>query len=231
MSNLIQNLKNISIIVFFISLTWSVFTLTNSFERKTDLLIVEANKTSLLVKDSINLVEKKISSIEEKTFNQLKSIEINSIGEVSRLNDTISSVASSISNVSGDISNLTNEHTQLTKGANVTVSRVNELLDCTNNDLCWPNLTTDVLIDTRNMVRDGSKTFRMVNSNIPKVVGDFNKVSTSLSDGVPKFVQSTTAVSSNIEKITRPKWYDKVISWGVNGSLLYFNINRGMLKQ
>lgn len=231
MSNFLINLKNISILIFFLSLTWSVITLTNSFERKTDLLLKEVSQTSLMVKDSITMIDKKISSIEDRTFNQLKSIEINSIGEVSRLNDTISNVATNISEVSEDISNLTNEHKQLANGATLTVKRVNELLDCKYNDLCWPNLATDVLIDTRNMVRDGSKTFRMVNSNIPKLVGDFERVSTSLSDGVPKFVQSSTAVSSNIERLTKPRWYDKAISWGVNGSLLYFNINRGMLKQ
>jgi predicted nuclease with TOPRIM domain len=233
MQSLLTNLRNLSIIIFFITLSWGVIRTVDILDNQTTNALIIAQNTSFRVTDElknvtgqtnslVNIVNHRLYSIEQKTFNRLESIETNTFQQIENVNNNLEQIT-------GKVILIGDEHEKLAKETTQLVKRSNELLDCRYNDLCIPNLMTDVMIDTRNMVRDGSKTFQMVNSNIPKIVTDVDKVSTSLAEGFPKLIHNSSEVSANINRITRPKWYDKAISWGVNGSLLYFNINRGRL--
>lgn len=233
MQSLLTNLRNLSIIVFFITLSWGVWKTVVILDQRslsmvevsnttTAALVAEFHSTNAILKTTTDNLDRRILSIEGHAVRSFETIEANTFQQLEATNHNLELVANSVVV-------LVEEHKKLAQESTLVVQRTNDILDCRYNDLCLSNLVTDVMIDSRNMVRNGSKTFQMVNANIPKLVTDIDKVTTSLADGFPRIVGSTAAVSQNIERITKPKWYDRMLSWGVNGSLLYFNINRGRL--
>jgi hypothetical protein len=84
-------------------------------------------------------------------------------------------------------------------------------------------MTTDLLIDSRNVVRDGSKTFRLIDSNIPTLMGNVNTVSATVAGTFPPIALSIQHTADHIQKITQPHWYDKILTYGISGGLLYLN--------
>lgn len=164
-------------------------------------------------------LDNRLHSFEKKTFQRIDSIENNTFTTLARVEGNLSSITDETIRLSQDYRKVAN-----------TVDRLEPFLNCEENDFCWQNLTTDSLISFRNVSIDANKTFLTVNENVPRLTADFSKISTSLATGVPKIVENSGEITKNINALTKPRWYDRLIGWGVNGSLIWFNINRSLIR-
>lgn len=223
-------LKNLSISIFFLALSYSVLEITLSIKNmESDVLIstsmirkeipILRNSVFAVVDDSVKRIDRRVASVEKNLFARVDSIEKKTFIEIEKTNRDIHQVALSIDNLSQEYNKVPNELFKITKNIEPNVN-------CSINDYCWPNLFSDLLIDSRNMVRDGSKTFSLVNREVPKFTSDINKVSTSLAVEIPKVTENTTKITDNINRLTKPKWYDRLLGIGANATLIYYNIGR-----
>jgi len=170
-----------------------------------------------------NKIENRLSSVEAKTFNRLDSIEDNLFAEVRLARKDLNSQLTVTNNT---VKNLAEEYSTLPKEIRLIASRLEEQTNCEINELCWQNMTTDLLIDTRNVVRDGSKTFRIINNSVPKLVEDSTKVSSAVATNLPIVTKNVAETSDHIRRITKPRWYDKFITYGLSGALLYVTASK-----
>lgn len=223
-------LKNLSISVFFLVLSYSIFEITLSIKNiESDVLIstsmirkeipILRNSVFTVVDDSVKIIDRRVASVEKNLFTKVDSIEKKTFIEIEKTNKDIHQVALSIDNLTQEYNKVPNELFKITKN-------IEPNINCNVNDYCWPNLFSDLLIDSRNMVRDGSKTFSIVNREVPKFTNDINKVSTSLAVEIPKVTENTTKITDNINRLTKPKWYDRLLGIGTNATLIYYNIGR-----
>lgn len=223
-------LKNLSIAGFFCALIFVSLTLIDSIksvqtniENTTSEIVKEIPKLRTDIFSTIDTnimrIDRRISSIERNLFDRVDSIETNTFSRIDALSKNLDIITQESLALSASYKTIPNE---LTK----TIGTVNSRMDCTYNDSCWPNLFSDVLIDTRNMARTGSSSFLVVNKEIPKLTSEVSKVSTSLSVGIPKIVDNTTSVTKNINRLTQPRWYDRILGVGANASLIYFNVSK-----
>lgn len=223
-------LKNLSISIFFLALSYSVLEITLSIKNmESDVLIstsmirkeipILRNSVFAVVDDSVKRIDRRVASVEKNLFARVDSIEKKTFIEIEKTNRDIHQVALSIDNLSQEYNKVPNELFKITKN-------IEPNINCSINDYCWPNLFSDLLIDSRNMVRDGSKTFSLVNREVPKFTSDINKVSTSLAVEIPKVTENTTKITDNINRLTKPKWYDRLLGIGANATLIYYNIGR-----
>ena len=230
LDRIISIFKNLSISIFFLALSYSVLEITLSIKNmESDVLIstsmirkeipILRNSVFAVVDDSVKRIDRRVASVEKNLFARVDSIEKKTFIEIEKTNKDIHQVALSIDNLSQEYNKVPNELFKITKNIEPNVN-------CNINDYCWPNLFSDLLIDSRNMVRDGSKTFSLVNREVPKFTSDINKVSTSLAVEIPKVTENTTKITDNINRLTKPKWYDRLLGIGANATLIYYNIGR-----
>ena len=238
-SKILEAVKAISIVVFFSVLTYEVIDLSQ-FTKQT------INQTQIQT-------FKEISSLRSDTKDQLNAIRTDTFlflnSTTKQLNTRISSVQKDTFLRIDDNANKIDGHltlalTQINDHLNKVDSLVDvyaalpdqvnsqfqekfgEQTDCQINELCWQNMTTDLLIDTRNVVRDGSKTFRTVDASIPKLLTDATTVSNTVAENLPPTAKSIQLTADHIQKITTPHWYDRVLSYGISGGLLYFTAKK-----
>jgi hypothetical protein len=76
------------------------------------------------------------------------------------------------------------------------------------------------------MARSGSNSFLTFNKEVPKITNEINKVSTSFANGVPVILDNVTKITNNIDRLTKPKWYDRILGIGANATLVYYNVTR-----
>ena len=224
-----QKIKDISISIFFIvisllAIDFSIFGKKWMLDTQKELQTTNV----LLQKELVNwrtgttaVVDTHMAQIEKETFKRLDTFNAN-------LNTNLETVAANTTTIANNTTTLTTE-VQLTAGEYRTlrkdiVDRIklfDPQFDCETNDFCWQNLATDTMIASRDMSINGSKSFNEISRNVPLWTANTNMISNSIALNVPKFVENTAQISENINKITKPKWYDRILSYGFSGALIY----------
>lgn len=100
---------------------------------------------------------------------------------------------------------------------------------CSANDFCWQNLVTDSMVAFRASSRDTSATMQSISNTIPEIAGDIKASTNAFATQFPVIAQNTSNITANIDRLTKPKWYDRAFGYAANGSLIWFNINRSKL--
>lgn len=222
--------KNLSIIAFFCASIFFLAKISNTINTveneflQTNIMIrteiptlrEEVLKTT---NNTITKIDKRIYSVEKALFSRIDTIENKTFRSIDRLH-------SNIDNLTEESIALSKDYRTIPVSINTFMTPINSKMSCKFDDSCWPNLFTDVLIDTRNTSRTASSSFILFNREIPKITSDINKLSTSFSVGLPTIIDNTSKVTDNINRLTKPKWYDRLIGAGVSGSMIWFNINR-----
>jgi len=223
-------LKNLSIVAFFcasifllVKISATVNTVENEFLQTNNMIRTEIpilrEELMQTANNTITKIDKRIYSVEKALFSRIDVIENKTFKSIDRLQ-------SNIDNLTEESIALSKDYRTIPVSLNTFMTPINSKMSCKFNDSCWPNLFTDVLIDTRNTARTASSSFILFNREIPKITSDINKLSTSFSVGLPTIIDNTSKVTDNINRLTKPKWYDRLIGAGVNGSMIWFNINR-----
>ena len=222
--------KNLSIVAFFcasifllVKISATVNTVENEFLQTNIMIRTEIptlrEEVMKTTNNTITKIDKRIYSVEKALFSRIDVIENKTFKSIDRLQ-------SNIDNLTEESIALSKDYRTIPVSLNTFMTPINSKMSCKFNDSCWPNLFTDVLIDTRNTARTASSSFILFNREIPKITSDINKLSTSFSVGLPTIIDNTSKVTDNINRLTKPKWYDRLIGAGVNGSMIWFNINR-----
>jgi len=67
---------------------------------------------------------------------------------------------------------------------------------------------------------------------IERAARSFGQASTTLDSALPGFVKNadslvadSAATANNLNRLTKPKWYDRLIGYGLNGVVIYRNLN------
>lgn len=238
-SNILNTLKALSVIIFFSVLSYEIVDLT----KFTKTVIIDTQKQSLqqitdLRKDTFAYLDNATNKIDNRIgFVQrdiLRRVDVNASSINNQLTVAIEDVNSQLSTALIDVNDHLNKIDMVAESyaelplkiTTVLHSKFGIQTNCTINELCWQNMTTDLLIDSRNVVRDGSKTFRLINSNIPTLMTDVNSISSTVAKTFPPIAISVQQTADHIQKITKPHWYDRVISYGISGGTLYFTAHK-----
>ena len=175
-----------------------------------------------------------ISSTRSVADNRLASIEKNLLKRVDILTFLAASeldvINGMIAPVPAAASETIQEYKNIASKANKKLDALDIHTNCDLNDYCWQNLATDTMLDTRNMVRNVSKSSIVFNQEFPKMVMNVSASTHVFATEFPKIVSNTTDITGNINRLTKPKWYDRALSFGATSTMMYFNVNKGMGK-
>jgi Skp family chaperone for outer membrane proteins len=86
-------------------------------------------------------------------------------------------------------------------------TRLDKFTDCEKNQLCLQGQLSDTLFATRAASREATTTMLTLNKSVPAITQNF------------------ASITTNINSITKPRWYDRLIGYGVNGALIYRSLN------
>jgi hypothetical protein len=224
-SKILDTLKALSVIVFFTVLSYEVLDLTRfsktiiaDTQRQSLQQITDLRKdTFAYLGDTTNKLNARMGSVQRDI---LTRVDINA----SRIDNHLTVAISDVNTHLNKLDTIVDVYTKLPEKINHQLTtKFGTQTDCVINELCWQNMTTDLLIDSRNVVRDGSKTFRLIDSNIPTLMGNVNTVSATVAGTFPPIALSIQHTADHIQKITQPHWYDKILTYGISGGLLYLN--------
>lgn len=220
--------KNICAGIFYLTLSWVIFDMSYFIKNKvSNEISLIKNETFSYLYQTTDKIDNRISSVENRLFKRISSIENNTF---KRIDSIEQKTFVSVKNIENELMLLSNEYKTIPKNSEKIFARFDTQTNCNINDYCWQNLTSDLLIDTRNTVRETSKTFQV---EIPKITKNIGSMTNTFDQKFPVIVDNTTKITDNAQKftenmdrLTKPKWYDRMIGWGVNSSIIYFNLRR-----
>lgn len=99
--------------------------------------------------------------------------------------------------------------------------------NCDANELCWQGQVSDVMLAARNASRDVSRTLFTVNQAVPPIAASVETGAAAFKTGFPRMVVSAGNTAANIDRLTKPRWYDRLIGYSLNGLLMYRQLNPG----
>ena len=225
-------------VVLLAFVVWTIWDLAQHIKAKTDEVLATTQETSQktleevanIRKDTFSFLEsatlrtdKRINSIQKDTFNRIDKAESDVMVKV---DTAVKDVNDQLTQTNKTVGDLAQTYSQIPGDVKIVLSRFDQQTDCSNNELCWQNLTGDLLKDTRNVVRDGSSTFRLVNSEFPQLITNTKIVSDVVARTLPPTALSIQQTADHIQRITKPHWYDRIISYGISGGMLYFTARK-----
>lgn len=179
--------------------------------------------TDTQLKDIRNMADRRIGSLENMAVERIVDIQ----GQAFRRLDRIINITDrSALAVTGSATKMIDGYAAL---PNRLEHSLTPYTDCGRNDFCWQNLVTDSMVAFRASSRDTSATMQSISGTIPEIAGDIRKSTTAFATQFPVIAQNTSNITANIDRLTKPKWYDRIFGYAANGSLIWFNINRSKL--
>jgi ElaB/YqjD/DUF883 family membrane-anchored ribosome-binding protein len=169
-----------------------------------------------LSKDVIALTntgDRRLASIQAQTFEQVQGIRQDFNTQLTQTNQTVSMLANSYAGI-----------------PNTIAARLDKYTDCEKNDLCWQGQFTDSLFALRTTSRDVSMTMQGINGTLPGIEGNVAKISETFATGFPIITTNVEGISKNINTITHPHWYDRLLGYALNGAILYRSLNPASLS-
>jgi hypothetical protein len=135
--------------------------------------------------------------------------------QLSEFNKTLNS---QLTETNKSIAKLTDAYADVPKTLG---DRLDVYTDCKGNALCWQNQFTDTLFAVRTTSRDVSKTMVSVEKTTDMFGVEFPKITKNAED----ITTNVNGIALNINKITTPHWYDRVLGYALNGAILYRSLN------
>lgn len=192
-----------------------------------------------------NTVDARLASLQKDVLNKVDAVQDKLTGQVNvlaqtadkRLGSIETNLFSSVDDIRSDLNTqLTTTNSSVTKltdaYSNVptqVAARYDKdfgsFFDCKKNNLCLQGQASDTMFAIRDASRSTSLTMRGVKETLPKIEGHLLTVSTTFATDVPKITGNFASITGNIDRLTKPKWYDRLLGYGLNGAILYRNLN------
>lgn len=176
-------------------------------DSRQDIIALVNVRFESLQKSALKLATKadnRIGSVEKNTFQLANDLRTDSFKRI----DTAESHANTqITTLNGNVGKLLTEYTKLPSKVGAKLNeRFGEQTDCVNNRLCVQNLASDMMIDARYGMRDFSEASKLFSKDLP-IFLDHSKQITG----------NFAGISKNIEYWSHPRWYYRVLDYGVKG--------------
>lgn len=97
--------------------------------------------------------------------------------------------------------------------------------DCKKNNLCLQGQASDTMFAVRDASRSTSLTMRGVNKTLPKLETHALTIANTFATDIPKITGNFASITGNIDRLTKPRWYDRLLGYGLNGVVMYRNLN------
>lgn len=223
-------LKEVCISFFFVILSVCAYELTYSGISFLKTSEIQASETQSTLNHSVSVVN--------TTFDkQLTTLNTNVNNQLTKINNKL---GTSLTTFDNNSTTLTNQYAKVPDFA----KRFDNQTDCEHNDLCWQNMFTDVLRDTRYTARDVSESSKSqaqsilsISNNVDRLTNKmdstadkFNKNSDSILTNFNDFSKHMASISNStdlfVQRVTKHHWYDSLINYTLYGSSIYYNIGR-----
>lgn len=156
----------------------------------------EGDLTRRSLAEAIEVADRRISSVQD---------------DARRGVDAVNASAAELAKVRGDLKPVLDRAAALTERIDTAVA---PHLDCRSNGNCWPAGVTASLGGFKMLMGEGAQAARRVDGALPRFI--------SMSE---QMVAQSRDVASNLNRLTRPRWYDRLLGYGLNGVVLYRNLN------
>ena len=97
--------------------------------------------------------------------------------------------------------------------------------DCDKNLLCLQGQASDTMFAVRQSSRDTSTMMTDLTVTMPKIEDHILAISNTFSTDIPKITTNIAGITANINTLTKPKWYDRILGYALNGAVIYRNLN------
>lgn len=229
---IVKVVQGIVITVFFITLIGTGVRINKILNQVEVEIVNTSNELNKTLNETTNTLKslQTVPLIVEETrkdlFKQTKSIERNLFARVDHIeNELFSQTQQIVDSTDNALFNLNRASFSVEKNSetlnsvlletNKNLKSINEYMDCESNSFCWPNLTQDTLISIRNVAQDANKTYLLLNESIPK----YNEMMLNITN-------NTTEITKNVAKLTKPKWYDRLLSTTIAGAAIYVSATK-----
>lgn len=241
----VETLKQISITVFFGVLSWCVWDLTQHIKQTADQLVEEVQlahaDTVDLVTDTRNQLLGQIVNLRTDTFGflhtvnrnlntRLTSLESNTFARIdsieSRTFDQVTHMTKNVDQMNNNVAGLIDAYRKPAESLNQLIQANDIYFNCSRNSMCWSNQTASTLRQIERSTTAVANSMQRIDKSTPVIVTSLEQFSNSFAQNAPQILNNTNDITKNVSRLTKPRWYDRLIGWGVNGSLVYYNINR-----
>jgi hypothetical protein len=196
-----------------------------------DVVHTEMEGTRLFLGDQVQGVYDKMSAdirfLATTTDTRLSKLESDTFTELTSLHtDTLTVLNTQLSEFNRNTGALTAAYVDIPK---VVAARYNRdfgpFTDCVHNKLCLQGQGSDTLFAIRSTSRDLSGMVYTVNPAITSMAASFQSSATTFNAGFPGIVTNFGGFVSNLNRLTSPKWYDRVIGYTLNGAVIFRELN------
>jgi methyl-accepting chemotaxis protein len=245
MLNRIEQIKQLCVCVLLSTVSWCVWDITQHVKATANQLVHEATETRTqsiqMISETRDEMMGQVGSLRQDTFvflnslsnkvdHRLISLERNTFTRVDHIQ---TQTFDKLDRMQTDLSALNHSAVDLLDTYKKPADTLNQLLqandiyfNCARNSMCWSNQTANTLKQIERTTTSVANSMEQINKSTPKLVTSLEQFSDSFKDNAPKILDNTSDITKNVNSMTKPRWYDRMIGWGVNGSLVYFNLTR-----
>lgn len=175
-----------------------------------------------------------ITSLASTTDNRLSKIEADAVGALKTMSDNLNTqLTTANSNINSQLITANNSITTLSNTYAAVPGQVGQqyntlfgsYFDCAKNRLCLQGQTSDTLFAVRQSSRDTSTLMTGLNETFPKIEANISSITTTFATDFPKITNNVNGIAMNINSLTKPHWYDRIIGYVLNGAVIYRSIN------
>jgi hypothetical protein len=167
-------------------------------------------------------VNAQLGSLSARSERQVAALRIETLAEVDRIRQTadrrIGDTLARADQALGTVEAARRDLKPTLENSAAITTQVNEalplFLDCDHNPDCVFNRYVGA------------------SKGIERAAMNFGQASADVRDGVPQTLATwnqigigVAATASNLDRLTKPHWYDRLIGYGLNGVLIYRNLN------
>jgi uncharacterized protein YoxC len=236
-------------ILCFVPFTIYTCMFLHSLSNTSDQLAATAKALPQQVDDRIGKLQTdvmtKIDTVQDKLNTQVTTLAdtaTESIGDLSTTADTRigkleKDVFDAVKDVSGKVdTQLTTANGSITKLTTAYADVPNQVgqryekdfasyFDCSKNKLCLQGQASDTMFAIRTTSRDTSATMNQFSTTLPVITSNLTTISGTFATDIPKITTNINGIASNINQLTKPHWYDRVLGYALNGAVLYRSLN------
>ena len=163
----------------------------------------------------------RLAAIEKDAANATAVLNGNLNGQMTVLNANLNR---QLTDTNTSVNGLTMAYMKLPDQFGQVAKRFDYYTDCDANGLCWQGQLSDVMLQARASSRSTTTAMASISLAMPEITKNSGTISTSLADTVPKIGTNIAGITHNIEVLTHPKWYWRVLGAAAQGSAIYFNL-------
>ena len=175
-----------------------------------------------------------IASILNTSDTRLNQIESDAVKTLNTIATNLNTqLTTTNTNLNTQLTTANNSITQLTTAYAAVPAQVGQqyntlfgsYFDCAKNKLCLQGQASDTMFAVRQSSRDTSTLMTGLNETFPKIATNISLISDTFATDIPKITTNINGIALNINKITTPHWYDRIIGYALNGAVIYRSLN------